>query len=391
MNLKKRPYLIIPKLIQQPTWGGTYIPYLKSWSDRNILKNKRIGQSYELFGNSKIIFSINNSSDPGFLPEIGWADKSDILEDVFPFKIKTDYFTLSDIVHAFPNEVLGRSLFEKYGKMPLLIKINEAKGNSYQLHLNPLAKHSRWQPKAESWYYFEDGLITFGIKSGINLDEYKKTCLAIEKEMKLLSKKVITKEFSLPEAKNKASKFIKKLNPRQFVNLHQTKKNDVVDLSLGGIHHSWEEDPILCPKGNIVYEVQQDVMDPLCTIRSFDQGKFKDDGTVRKINIDDYFKLLDTDLSRNDLDKMRQQKKENNLLTTPFYSLDILEIKNRLQEKTNNSFVHLFVRKGEVEICAKEGSIFLSSGHSCFIPEFTKLYEIKTKIPNSVILKTYIS
>jgi mannose-6-phosphate isomerase class I len=391
MNLEKKPYLIVPKLIQQPTWGGTHIPCLKSWEEKTFFIDKKIGQSYELFGNSKIIFSLKTTRDPRFQPEVGWADREEIINELFTLKKNVDYFVLSEMVDAYPTFLLGKKIFEKFGKMPLLIKMTESQGNSYQLHIKPSVFHPRWRPKAESWYFFEDGLITFGIKPGSDLAEYKKTCQEIEKKMQFLSQRVVNKKLPLDQAEREAAAFIKKLNPRQFVNLYPIKKYSLVDLSPGGIHHSWEEDKRLCPEGNIVYEIQQDVMDPVCTIRCFDQGKFKKDGTVREINIDDYFNFLDTLPDHNRLENMLQKKVGENLLKTPYYSLDLLTIKNNRQEKTNDSFVHLFVREGEVEVIGPAGSVFLSAGHSCLIPEFVKIYEIKTKSITSVILKTYIS
>lgn len=392
MNLKRKPYLIIPKLIQQPTWGGGFhISHLKSWENKTIFKDKKIGQSYELYGNSKMLLLTNNSSDPRFIPEIGWADNPEIIDELFPFQKNTDYLILSELTKLFPEDILGKVLAEKYGKMPLLIKITEAKGNSYQIHIKSFVKHRRWQPKAESWYYLKNGLITFGIKEGINLEDYKKTCQEIETKMKSLSKKIIEKKISQPEAEGEALLFINKLSPRQYVNFHQINKDDLIDLSPGGVHHSWEEDLALCPDGNFLYEVQQDVMDPVSTIRCFDQGKFKEDGSIREIHIEDYFRLLDANPKHNDINGVLCYKKGSNLLTTAYYSLDILEVKKDVQNKTNGSFNHLFVREGKIEVIAEQGSVILTSGHSCLIPEFVKSYEIKTKTPLSVILKTYIS
>ncbi len=45
----KRPYLILSKLVEQQTWGGSYIAQFKNIEDGE-LKAKKIGQSYELYG-----------------------------------------------------------------------------------------------------------------------------------------------------------------------------------------------------------------------------------------------------------------------------------------------------------------------------------------------------
>jgi mannose-6-phosphate isomerase class I len=100
--------------------------------------------------------------------------------------------------------------------------------------------------------------------------------------------------------------------------------------------------------GVINYEIQQNVMDPASTIRSFDKGKIKDDGSIRKIHIEDYFKYLDTDPIHNNLQKMTPKKQGNRLLTTEFYCLDILEVNDEIIDLTRDSFVDLFVREGKV-------------------------------------------
>ncbi len=388
--IKRKPYLIIPKLIEQPTWGGSYIPLLKGYQELDFLKNKKIGQSYDLFGESKLATQISDSRNKRFIPELGFANKADILQKFFFLTQHDDYEILSDLVNQHPDEMLGKPLYKRYGKMPLLIKITQSAGNSFQLHIKPGEKRGKWTPKPESWYYLEDGFITFGIKDGCDLNQYKKTCLEVEKEMNSLSNMAVTGNISLEEARQKAKAFIQLHDPHEFVNLHHVHKHELVDLSLGGLHHSWEENRSICPLGNILYEIQLDVMDPRCTIRSFDQGKFNPDGTVRKIHIEDYFALLDTDPLHNDFQRMKLKRQDKRLLSTPHYNLDVLELSSKILEQTNNSFIHLYVREGSAEVSADEGSVVLTSGHSCFIPEFAGQYGIVPKTENTVILKTYI-
>jgi mannose-6-phosphate isomerase class I len=389
-----RPYLIIPKLIEQSTWGGTYILQLKNWSQKTALKDKKIGQSYELFGDSKLAISITDTDDPRFIPEFGFADKPDTIKENFNLTEHTDYVTLSHVVTKHPEEMIGKKILEKYGNMPLLIKLNQAAGNSFQIHVKPGTSHERWKPKPESWYYLEDGMISCGIKDGIDLKEYKDVCVTISATMKKLSTKVKNGEMTLNEAKQQARKFITQKNPWQFVNTYEVNKYDLIDLSIGGIHHSWEENKEKFPLGNIVYEVQLDVMDPLCTIRSFDQGKLKDDGTIRDIHIDDYFQFLDTTPENNNINNLRKTQQGQTLLKTPYYCVDIIELLNdggTREYRTEQSFNHVYVRDGHVQIHTDDGtSIKIKKGHSCFIPAAISSYEIKSLTPESVVLKTFI-
>ncbi|MDO8496969.1 MAG: hypothetical protein Q7S61_00300 [bacterium] len=386
----KKPHLIFAKLIDQPTWGGDYILKLKNLQTHPSFQDKKIGQSYELFGDSKLALEITDSSDARFIPEVGYPDKPDVHGELFPFHKDIDYLTLSELVGINPSQMLGEKVQAKWGKMPLLIKLNHAAGNSFQLHIKPSQTHLRWQPKPESWYYLEDGLVTYGIKKDADIDEYKKTCVEIDSFMKTISLQVQQGTMTLEEANRKAKEFIREKNPWQYVNKHVVHQYELVDLSSGGIHHSWEEDKENFPQGNILLEVQQDVMDPFCTIRSFDQGKIKSDGTIRPLNIDDYFRIIDTDPAVNDFQTALKKRQGNRLLTTPYYCLDIIEVKDKVEETIKDSFAHLYVRNGEVEVTTDEGNVRVGKGHSCFVPYGAEKYTIKALQPNSVVLKTYI-
>ncbi len=354
-----KPYLIIPKLIEQPTWGGEYIVAYKGWKG-----TKKIGQSYELYGKSKLAADITDTNDERFGPDL------------------ESTVGLEDLVNENPGEMLGPEIAKQYGKMPLLIKFTQALGNSFQLHIKPGTIHPRWKPKAESWYYFEDGYISFGIKQGIDLELYKKVCIQINEKMMELRHS--------NDAKAQAKAFIQKLNPWQFVNLHQVKKYDLVDLSAGGLHHSWEENFSIAPLGNVLYEVQQDVSDDEATIRSFDQGKFKEDGDIRPIHINDYFQFLDTSESANILDNAKRLPHGNNLLSTPVYKLDLLTVNKKVTESTGHSFVHLFVRDGDVDVSVGDTILHVGKGHSCFIPWAVQTFDVASRTYESVMLKTYV-
>jgi len=333
--MDKKPYLVIPFLFEQPTWGGEYICKKKGWHNKPNLQGKKIGQSYELYGKSLLAASITTSNDPSFSPKT---------QNTVPI-----------------------SSFKEEQPFPL-IKFTQAKGNSFQLHVMPTVKDTSWRPKAESWYFFEPGKMTFGIKKGALVSNYKKTCLTIEKKMKELSAFVLEKKLTREGAQKKADEFVQEQNPWNYVNVHVTKKGDVVDLSGGGLHHSWEEDPVTCPLGNILYEVQQDVMDPVSTIRSFDQGKIKEDGTIREIQIEDYFKYLDTSEKRNTL--ILQKNEKDILFDTPYYSLCSYSIESEKEMNTTTSFHHIFVEEGTIDIVDKnKNRITVGAGHSGFIPQ----------------------
>lgn len=353
-----RPYIIIPQLIEQPTWGGEYILDLKGWSDKKEYQGKKIGQSYELTGTSMLSEDIMDSTDPHFSPD-------------------TDGIPVQGVLQQ------GET-------MPLLIKMNQALGNSFQLHIKPETKSDRWLPKPESWYFLEKGYISLGIKEGIDVNEYQKTCEEIDTFMHEISDKVQLGEVTLDDAREQAQAFVHQKNPWQFVNRYVMDKHALIDLSMGAIHHSWEENREETPLGNIIYEVQLDASDDEATIRSFDQGKIKDDGTVRDMTISDYFEHLDTDPEHNTLKYVTRHADGEKLLRTRFYSVDLLKITSNSQLSTLNSFHHLYVRDGDVSVTAGGTTIRVTRGHSCFIPSSVKEYEISSNSGESVILKTFV-
>ena len=70
-------FLVVPRLIEQSTWGGEYILSSKGWSDRDYFRGAKIGQSYELFSGSNLRSDINSSGDKSFIGEIGHAMELD--------------------------------------------------------------------------------------------------------------------------------------------------------------------------------------------------------------------------------------------------------------------------------------------------------------------------
>lgn len=369
----KRPYLVIPKLIKQPTWGGDYILQTKRWDTKPELAGVKIGQSYELFGQSKFRLDLTTTEDEKFIPEVGYADKDET--DSFPLQPGTQYDGLSAIT-AQP--------------VPILIKFTQALGNSFQLHVPPGTVTGRWKPKPETWFYFEDGKATCGLVANVDVSRYKQCCEEISAKMTQLSSQIVAGTISIEAGVSQARDFITSQNPWQYVNTIHPKKDAVVDMSSGGIHHSWEEDRQSYPLGNVLYEVQLDAMDPVSTIRCFDQGKIKSDGSIRPIQIDDYFEHLDTTPAHNTPDRNVTYPTGNTLCSTPYYSLERLTVTEPLHAHTTKSFVHFFVRSGVLKVAAADGSVTVGTGHSCFVPQEVGDYQLESVGSACTVLKTFI-
>lgn len=369
-----QPLPCLVKLIEQPTWGGRFILELKGLGRDPAWQNKKIGQSYELFWGTQVI--INGKQIP-----------------------------INNLLTGHGPEILGRSVFERFGpKMPLLLKLTQAKDNSYQIHLPHRVKHPRWQPKAEAWYYFETGLLTLGVKENISWNDYEKTVKAVQAKMETLSRQAGAGKLQLDEARTQASRFIKTHNPADYVNYITAQSGEVWDLSSGGLHHSWEEDEQLAPHGNVLFEIQEDVPDEISSIRAFDKGKVKDDGSIRAVHIDNYFQFIDRSPKTNYPDLARHQPKTiaetsggrvEQLLATPYYTLELMVVKHHLSGASTNTqdrFHHLFVKTGSVRIDYGRNRRFkLTQGSSVLIPGCLGEYELTNQGKNKAeVIKSFI-
>ena len=390
-----KPYIVVPNLILQPTWGGHYIAKHKQLKQKE-LKDKKIGQAYELYQFTNLSTKTSTKDSPSI--EVGDSKQPELTTK---FTKDDKIFSINQLIKINPKDVLGKKSINLFGnQLKTLIKYTQAKGNSYQLHVKK--KTGQWLPKPESWYYFEPGLVTLGIKEGVSWEKYESTCLKINQLAETLSQQLKTKRTSLTLARKKLNQAVLRLNPSQFVNQVKIRPGQAINLSACGIHHSWEENKSLAPLGNIVYEVQENVYDPVSTIRSFDKGKIKDDGSIRQLQVKDYFKYIDRSLKANNpsthIIKTNYIKKTKNysvqqIFKSKKYSMQQINFNKLYQDQTKDTFHHLFVKKGQIKINSNNSSLTLTTGFSAFIPANTGDYQLTTNSKSGAfteVLKTYI-
>lgn len=392
--LLNRPYLVIPKLIEQPTWGGTYILEAKGWQNKSDFLGKRIGQSYELYDKSNLSF-LNSSEDENFLGET--ADPKIVEIQSKP----ANSVSLNQIINEDPIKVLGKDIVSRFGtQMRLLLKFTQALGNSFQLHVPVSTSHDRWKPKPESWYYFEPGLITCGVKNHASWLEYELAIKGLDAQVQNLAKKVQNNDLDYDKAKGMIDSFIRKYDPWQYVNLVQVNKGSLLDLSACGIHHSWEENLQAIPLGNVLFEIQLNIMDDVSTIRNFDKGKMSKEGKLRPLNIEDYFAFADrSEIANNPKTHLRAPRTirqtesyhHERILETTYYLLDRVRLSSIGNEFTESidSFRHVFVRCGTVELNYGQQKLTVTNGHSAFIPAACCEYSLRANQTNSEILISY--
>ena len=374
--------MVIPKLILQKTWGGDYIALEKRIEFDNSQQIK-LGQSYELFSGTRL-----STSNEGKNFVVGHPDNDEIYTDIS--QVNDDEINLANMTEESPEMTLGKNVLKTGNKMPLLLKLTQAKGNSFQLHIKPNIEDQRWLPKSETWYFFEKGKVTCGIAKGISIKDYQEACTLIDEKMRSMSQQIGSNQLSVTEAREKAMELIYSVNPWQFVQIKNANMGEIFDMSRGGIHHSWEEDTANS-RGNILYEVQQDRMDPVSTIRCFDQGKIDDNGKIREINIQDYFKYLDTSAELNEGNFSGKNTGGNNAFTTADYAMDIIELENKIVDATANSFCHYYVKSGKIKVETDEGWVIVDKGWSCLVPAAAATnVNLESLDKRSTILKTYV-
>lgn len=367
-SITPRPWKVVDELIEQPSWGGRYIVDLKGLASDPAWAGKKVGQSYELAKTSRLID-----------PATGEAS------------------ALADVIASDPEGVLGKGVVAKYGSdISLLIKLTQAKGNSFQVHLPEGKALGHWLPKPEAWFYLAPGLYTFGLSMERSFEEFANALVEIDVEMRRLSDEAVAGKISVNKARAVAREFIAARNPYQYINMIKAHTDDIVDLTAGGIHHSWEEDSDRYPDGNLVYEVQIDVQDEYCSMRGFDKGKFLDDGKLRATHVADYLATIEQDSYHNDL-RLHIKKplivgeafgaRTESVFRTPYFWLDRITLGENASsvQSSNLEFHHLFVFDGMLKI----GDDTLGKGESYLIPGSVGWYRMSAS-HGAVVFKTYL-
>ncbi len=369
MTQMTAPWQVKDELIEQPSWGGRYIVDLKGLSDDAQWAGKKVGQSYEMAKASHLLDPNGGEAVP-----------------------------LSELIGRDPAGFLGQKVLDKFGSdLSLLIKLTQAKGNSFQVHLPEGKTLGHWVPKPEAWFYLAPGLYTFGLKAGTDFEAYSRVLHTIDDEMGRLSREVQSGRFTVDNARAQALERIKTLDPLAYVNLVEAQTDDVIDLTAGGIHHSWEDDEARFPNGNLVYEVQMDVPDDKCSMRGFDKGKILDDGSLRSTHVKDYLATIIQDPAHNKLSQHIRKPlviedasgaKTENIFRTAHFNTDRLTLTagSSLLQSLADGFHHVFVHAGTATI----GGHTLAQGRSYVLPAALGEYTIEAGDKDAVLLKTYL-
>lgn len=322
MNFKAYPLQFNP-ILKERIWGGTK---LKSMFNKPITSDIT-GESWEL---------------------------SDVKGDVSVVK-NGEYKgkTLTALLEAFPDELLGKRVHARFGKQfPLLFKFLDAREDlSIQVHPNDeLAKkrHNSFG-KTEMWYVMQ-------------ADENARIIVGFE-------------EKSSPE------QYLKSLEDKSILTLLHTvnaKKGDVFFLETGTVH--------AIGAGLVIAEIQQtsDI-----TYRIYDFDRKDAEGNTRELHVDLALDAINYEKTETQMDYSRHKNESNGVVDCPYFTTNFIPLEGQtVVSKDGGSFTVYMCVEGsfEMEIA---GSVYeYQTGDTILVPAAIKSLKLTGK---GALLEIYIS
>ena len=266
---------------------------------------------------------------------------------------------LVSLIEEYPNEILGKSVNEKYhGKLPLLVKFIDAERDlSIQVHPNDemaLREHGK-MGKSEMWYVIkaEEGAHLYaGFKQEITKKEYQQR----------ITDGTIT----------------------EVLADHQVKAGDVFYLPAGRVH-------AICG-GILLAEVQQtsDV-----TYRIFDYNRPGMDGKPRELHTELAAQALDYHVEANyRTEYLDNKNKATQIIDTPYFDVRVMEISKTFHRdlRKYDSFVISMCIEGDCKIKVRStgDEVTLKEGHSTLIPASIADYDVIVQKGKTRLLDAYI-
>ena len=261
--------------------------------------------------------------------------------------------SLNEVINNFPKEVLGTSVFDKFGKQfPLLFKYLDAKTDlSIQVHPNDeLAKkrHNSFG-KTEMWYIMqadEGSRIIVGFKNNSNAKEYvshleNNTLLALLEEVKV-------------------------------------KTGDVFFLETGTVH--------AIGAGLLVAEIQQtsDI-----TYRLYDFDRVDSEGNKRELHVDLALEAINYNKVQTQKMYNEVENVSNEMVNCPYFTTNYMKLSGELNvSKSATSFTVYMCTEGEFQLEFNRVQYYYSKGDTVLIPAAMTDFNLLGK---ATLLEIYIS
>ena len=303
-------------ILKERLWGGTK---LKDVLGKPI-ENDITGESWELSTVSGDISVVSNGELSG---------KS-----------------LQELIEEFPEQVLGKSVFERFGTdFPILIKFIDAKKDlSIQLHPNDdLAKerHNSFG-KTEMWYVMDadnDAELIVGFNKDVSKEEYANS---LENDTLL-----------------------------ELLNYEKVNEGDTFFINTGKIH--------AIGAGVLLAEIQQtsDI-----TYRVFDFNRKDKNGNLRELHTD--LALDAIDYSKKDDFKVNYsntKNKANDMVNCPYFKTNFLDLSQDLIQdiEQRDSFTIYMCVGGSATIMNDFGSVDIEKGQTTLVAAESGSITIKTE------------
>ena len=295
-------------ILKERLWGGTKLGTLLG----KELESDLIGESWELSGVTGNVSIVANGSFKGT--------------------------TLTDLINRFPEEILGKSVLERFGKeFPILIKFIDAqKDLSIQLHPNDELARKRHNSfgKTEMWYIMDadkDAELIIGFKEDISKETYVDS----------LKNDTLT----------------------DLLNYENVKEGDAYFISAGKIH--------AIGAGVLIAEIQQ-TSDQ--TYRVYDYNRKDAQGNLRELHTELSIDAISY-VKQNDFKVSYQQDTNvsNPMVNCPYFRTNFISLNKNIKFDVSDrdSFTIYMCIDGEVTIENGFGSISIKKGETVLVPAIT--------------------
>ena len=295
-------------ILKERLWGGTKLGTLLG----KELESDLIGESWELSGVTGDVSIVANGSFKGT--------------------------TLTDLINRFPEEILGKSVLERFGKeFPILIKFIDAqKDLSIQLHPNDELARKRHNSfgKTEMWYIMDadkDAELIIGFKEDISKETYVES----------LKNDTLT----------------------DLLNYENVKEGDAYFISAGKIH--------AIGAGVLIAEIQQ-TSDQ--TYRVYDYNRKDAQGNLRELHTELSIDAISY-VKQNDFKVSYQQDTNvsNPMVNCPYFRTNFISLNKNIKFDVSDrdSFTIYMCLDGDVKIANDFGSISIKKGETVLVPAIT--------------------
>ena len=306
--------LLFEPILKERIWGGTKL--------KTVL-NKKI--TSEITGESWEISTVEN-------------DVSKVSNGDFNGK------SLNDLIHQYPNEILGTKVHESFGfDFPLLFKFLCAREDlSIQVHPNDeLAKkrHNSFG-KTEMWFVMqadENAELIVGFKENSSQKEY---------ENHLKSNSVL-----------------------ELLETFKVKTGDVFFLETGTIH--------AIGAGTVIAEIQQtsDI-----TYRIFDFNRKDANGNERELHTELALEAINYNKVNSKITYQTIENQSCEIVHCNYFKTNIINLSNKIDiSKTNESFVVYMCTEGYFEIDFDNKNYVFKKGDTVLLPAILTKYSISGK------------